>query len=264
MKTIPHTLSLLATVLLPLSASAQTPAPQQPTAKQLVSLVVAHQRTRGLTARGRMLITTPSSERRTLQILVKGRHEGNASEMLYLALYPQADKGRAVVIRKDGGDNVSGFIREPNGKTLNLTSERIKQPLFGSDITIEDLAEDFWTWPAPKLSGQDKVCHKDCYIVDCRPPKGLDASHAVVRAWISPETALPLRIESYLANGTLAKRTECRKLAKSGDHWGMEELTVESAAPGHRTNLDFSKGSRDIEVPATDFTPEGIAKSLQE
>ena len=69
---------------------------------------------------------------------------------------------------------------------------------------------------------------------------------------------------SYLANGTLAKLTECRKLAKSGDHWGMEELTVESAAPGHHTNLDFSKGSRDIEVPATDFTPEGIARLLQE
>jgi len=245
------------------SAPAQTAA-QPPTAKQLISQVVAHQHTRGLTARGRIVVTAPSAERRTLQFLIKGRHEGNASEMLYLALYPQADKGRAVVIRKDGGGNVSGFIREPNGKTTNLNSERMKQQLFGSDITIEDLAEDFWTWPSPKLSGQGAACRKDCYIVDCRPPKGRDASHAVVRVWINPETSLPLRIESYLANGTLVKRTECRKLVKSGDHWSMEELTVEPATPGRRTSLDFSKGARDIDVPTYDFTPDGIARLLQE
>lgn len=263
MKTLRSILLLLWAALLPPSARAQAPAPP-PTAKQLIALVVARQHTRGLTARGRLVVTAPSAERRTLQILIKGRHEGNSGEMLYLALYPQADKGRAVLIRKDGGGNVSGFLREPNGKTLGLTPERMKQPFFGSDITIEDLAEDFWTWPSPKLAGQGTVCRKDCYIVDCRPPKGRDSSHEVVRVWINPETSLPLRIESYLTNGTLVKRTECRKLVKSGDHWSMEELSVEPAAPGRRTSLDFSKGARDIDVPAYDFTPEGIAKSLQE
>ncbi len=259
----PIILLFLSASLLPLAAQIPAPAPA-PTAKQLAASVIAQQHTRGLTANGRMVITAPATERRTLQFLIHGRQDHEGSQMLYLALYPQADKGRAVVIRKGSDNDISGFIREPSGKIQNLKPERMKQPFFGSDITLEDLAADFWNWPSPKLAGQGTVCHKNCYIIDWCAPKGRDADHEIMRAWISPETSLPLRIESYLDNGTLIKRTECRKLVKSGNRWSMAELATETPATGGRTSIDFSKGALDVEVPATDFTPAGIAKILQE
>lgn len=86
----------------------------------------------------------------------------------------------------------------------------------------------------------------------------------MVKLWISPETALPLRMEMYSTAGRLTRRTECRNVVKSGGHYTMEKLTIESPATGQQTLLDFSRGSRDIEVPAQDFTPEGIALMLKD
>lgn len=263
MKHLIVTLLLLA-AFRPAIATAQSEPPKPITAKQLISMVVANQRTRGLSARGRMIINAPSAELRTLQILIKARHEGNSQQILYLALFPPTDKGRAVVIRKDGNAGITGFFREPDGKITSLSPDRIKQEIFGSDITIEDLVEEFWTWPSPRIVGSGEVSHRVCQIIESRPPKGHESSYSLVRAWINSETALPLRIESYGSDGKLVKRIECNRAVKSGDHWSIEDLTVAPSTPGHRTGVVFSKGSRDLEVPLSDFTSDGIARLLQD
>lgn len=242
--------------------AAETAAP--PTAKELIDKVVAAQRSSGFTARGRLVITKPSTPSRTVQFLVKGRHVGTTKEFLYLALYPATEKGRAVVVRRDGGGNLTGFTREPDGKSTALTRAGMKAPLFGSDLSIDEMTEDFWTWPNPVIAGQGAVCRRDCQIIDLRAPKGSDAAAALVRVWVSPETSLPLRLELYSSAGKLMKRTECKNIVKSGGHYSMEKLTIESPATGQQTEVDFSKGSRDIEVPAQDFTPEGIALLLKD
>ena len=252
----------LGLLLLPGFSSAEPPA--APTAKELLDKVVAARRTSGFTARGRMVISKTGAENRTIQFLVKGRQAGAVKDFLYLALYPAAEKGRAVMVHKDAAGALTGFIREPDGKTSALTTARMKHPLFGSDLTIDEMTEDFWNWPAPKITGQGTVVRRDCQIIDTRPPKGSDSAAALVRLWISPETSLPLRIEMYGADNKLLKRTECRNVVKSGGHYSMEKLTIESPAAGQQTLLDFSKGNRDVEVPAADFTAEGIAKMLKE
>lgn len=248
--------------LLPGIAVADPPAP--PTAKELLEKVVAARRTSGLTARGRLVIARPPVADRTIQFLIKGRQAGDTKDFLYLALYPAADKGRAVVVHKDAAGALTGFIREPDGKTSPLTPARLKQPLFGSDLTIDEMTGDFWHWPAPKITGQATVCRRECQIIETRPAKGADAAAALVRLWVSPETSLPLRIEMYGADNKLIKRTECRNIVKSGGHYSMEKLAIESPVAGQQTLLDFSKGARDVEVPAADFTPEGISKLLKE
>ncbi len=255
-------LAALCLCTLPAIARADNATP--PTAKELLEKVVAARRTAGFSARGRMVITRPSLADRTVQFLVKGRQSGNTKDFLYLALYPAADKGRAVVVHRNAAGNLTGFTREPDGKTSPLTQSRQKQPLFGSDLTVDELTEDFWTWPAPKITGQATVCRRNCQIIETRPPKGTDAAAALVRLWVSPETSLPLRIEIYGPDNKLIKRTECRNVVKSGGHYSMEKLTIASPVTGQQTLLDFSKGTRDIEVPAADFTPEGISKLLKE
>lgn len=255
-------LAVLCLCTLPAIAPAENTTP--PTAKELLEKVVAARRTAGLTARGRMVITRPGVADRTVQFLVKGRQAGNTKDFLYLALYPAADKGRAVVVHKNAAGTLTGFTREPDSRTSPLTPARLKQPLFGSDLTIDEMTEDFWNWPAPKITGQATVCRRECQIIETRPAKGTDAAAALVRLWVSPETSLPLRIEMYGADNKLIKRTECRNVVKSGGHFSMEKLTIESPVAGQQTLLDFSKGARDVEVPAADFTAEGISKLLKE
>lgn len=234
------------------------------TARQLMDQVLAARQTTGFSARGRMIITKAGQAGKTVQFLLKGRHTAAGSDFLYLALYPAAEKGRAVVVHRDKAGALTGFLREPDGKTTALNATLRRQPLFGSDLTVEDLTADFWHWPAPEFKGAEKVCRRDCRIIETRDPKPDKNGPALVRLWISPETSLPLRIESWSAENQLLRRTECTNVVKSGGRYNMEELTLESPAAGQRTGLDFSKGTRDLTIPAEEFTPGGVTKLLQE
>jgi hypothetical protein len=246
---------------LPFSALADPPAPV--TAKQLVEQVVAARKTSGFSARGRMVITKPGQAAKTVQFLVKGRQTASGSDFLYVALYPAADKGRAVVVHRKASGGITGFLRDPAGTATALNASHRQQPLFGSDLTIDELSADFWHWPAPEFKGTEKVCRRDCHIIESRAPKGDKSGTALVRLWISPETSLPLRIESYSADNKLMKRTECTNIVKSGSHYSMEEMTITSPATGQQTAVDFSKGARDIAVAPEEFTAEGITRLLQ-
>jgi hypothetical protein len=168
-----------------------------------------------------------------------------------------------VVVHRDQHAALTGFLREPDGKVTALTAAQRRQPLFGSDLTVEDLSADFWHWPAPEFKGAEKVCRRDCRIVEVRAPKGDKSGVALVRLWISPETSLPLRVESWSSDNKLLRRTECTNVVKSGARYNMEEISIESPAAGQRTALDFSKGSRDITVAEEEFTAPGIAKLLE-
>jgi hypothetical protein len=210
-----------------------------------------------------MVITKPGQAAKTLQFLLKGRQTAAGSDFLYLVLYPAADKGRAVVVHRDTTGRITGFLREPAGASTKLDASHRQQPLFGSDLTIDEMSADFWDWPAPEIKGTEKVCRRDCQMIETRAPKGSKSGTPFVRLWISPETSLPLRIDKYAADGKLLKRSECTNIVKSGGHFSMEKLTITSPATGQQTLVDFSKGSRDLTIAAEEFTPEGIAKLLQ-
>ena len=234
-----------------------------PTAKQLIDQAEAARRTSGFSARGRMVITKAGQAAKTLQFLLKGRQTASGSDFLYLTLYPAADKGRAVVVHRDNAGRITGFLREPAGTNTTLNASHRQQPLFGSDLTIDELSADFWHWPSPEIKGTEKICRRECSIIDTRAPKGDKSGTALVRLWISPETSLPLRIEKYSPDGKLLKRSECTNIVKSGSHFSMEKLTITTPSTGQQTLVDFSKGARDIAVAAEEFTPEGIAKLLE-
>lgn len=238
--------------------------PAELTARQLMDQVLAARQTTGFSARGRMVITKAGQPGKTVQFLLKGRHTAAGSDFLYLALYPAAEKGRAVVVHRDKAGALTGFLREPDGKTTTLNAPLRRQPLFGSDLTVEDLTADFWHWPAPEFQGAEKVCRRDCRIIETRDPKPDKNGPALVRLWISPETSLPLRIEFWSTANEMLRRTECTNVVKSGGRYNMEELTIESPAAGQRTALDFSKGARDLTIPAEEFTPAGVTNLLQE
>ena len=244
------------------ATGADTPAAANP-ARALMDQVVAARQTSGFSARGRLVISKGGETARTVQFLVKGRQTAAGSDFLYLALYPAAEKGRAIVVHRDPAGKITGFLREPAGTTTPLTAAQRHQPLFGSDLTVDEMSADFWHWPSVEIKGTEKVCRRDCQIVEAKPPKGEKTVTTLVKAWISPETSLPLRVETFSSDGKLLKRTECTNVVKSGGRYSMEKLVIDSPASGQQTLVDFSKGARDIAVPAEDFTAAGIARLLE-
>ncbi len=134
----------------------------------------------------------------------------------------------------------------------------MNRPYLDSDLTIEDLAEDFWQWPSQKISGEETINGEVCQILDSRPPDGARSAYSVIRSWISPEKLVPLRIEKFGRDRRLAKRFTVQKTTRRDGIWVPITTVVQSPESTRLTTLELSRGDRDVEIPLEEFSLERI------
>jgi hypothetical protein len=233
-------------------------------AGELIAQVVAARQTIGYRVRARLVRTTSGSQQRDVkQLLIKGRRKGDDSKVLYTILWPASLLGQTVVIEKTAGQTGRVWSFVPPDRTATLTPEDISGPFFGSDLSIEDLAEEFWHWPTQKIVGEEAVGQRRCEILESRPSADAATSYSLVRSWIAPDISLPLRVEKYGLDGKLMKRITAEKIAKrKNNFWTAANVIVEPADGRTRTVLEGTHADRDIEIPDEDFTIEQIKASL--
>ena len=229
-------------------------------ARQLVAKVVEANKTTGFRVRAKLVVTTANPEHREVkQLLIKRRTDGKTTTTLYQILWPAESKGQALLIERRG-DSVSGFLFEPPGTVKKLSGSLLSQPFFGSDLAIEDLAEDFWDWPSQKIVGDETIDKKLCTIVESRPPADAASSYLVVKTWIAPELALPLRVEKYGKNRRLVRRITADRIVKVNARWTAANIIIDPDGGNSRTVLEGSKSERDLDLPAAEFTLEAIKR----
>ena len=125
---------------------------------------------------------------------------------------------------------------------------------FDSDLTLEDLAEAFWLWPSRTVVGQEAIGEYQCVIVELRPPAGAETAYSSVKAWIAPDIAVALRVETFGADGHLAKRIGLYRVTRVGERWVPTILTVEPAAGRSRTVIEGARVEQDLHLHPIDFT----------
>jgi hypothetical protein len=230
------------------------------TAADLVAKVLSRQQTRGFVVRARLVTGEPGSERpAVVQVRTIGRRDGATTRLLCQALWPASLKGRAVYVQKDGPRAVSGFEFRPPDTVTDLAGDALSVPLFDTDLTLEDLAEEFWSWPGPVAAGSDKVNGKPCKVVELRPPAGVRTSYSLVTSCISPEQLLPLRIETYGKTGALVRRFVVTKAIRDDSGaWVPVKIQVETAGRTRVTTLEVSRGERNASVPLAEFSIEKL------
>ena len=234
-------------------------------ARELIAQVVAARQTSGYRVRARLVRTAAGSDREDVtQLLIKGRRDGDASKVLYQVLWPKRSQGETLVIEKSAGRDPRCWIFTPPDRVTVLTPERTGDRFFGSDLTIEDVAEEFWTWPTQKIIGEETVDQHRCAVLESRPAAGAATSYALVRTWIASDIALPLRIEKFGPDRRLIKRLTAERVMEQGDrHWTAGTVIVEPADGRTRTVLEGKRADRDIEIPGEEFTVEGIKTALR-
>jgi hypothetical protein len=230
------------------------------TAADLVAKVLSRQQMRGFVVRARLVTGEPGSKQQAVvQVRTIGRRDGSTTRLLCQALWPASFKGRAVYVLKDGPRAISGFEFEPPGTVTELAGDALSVPLFGTDVTMEDLAEEFWSWPDPVAGGSDKVNGKACRMVELRPPAGIRTAYSLVTSCISPEQSLPLRIEAYGKDGVLVRRFVVKKAIKDDSGaWVPVKIQIETTGRTRVTTLEVSRGERNASVPLEEFSVEKL------
>jgi hypothetical protein len=240
------------------TASAGTKQPARPlAAQQLVALVTTARRTQGFRIRAKLTHTIDGSEEPEVrQLLIKGRQDGDTRTISVQVLWPPSLEGQGLLL-VDGPGNFSGYrLGQPNATPL--TARSLSDAFLGSDLRIEDLVEEFWSWPTQRRAGEDTVGNRSCAIVESLPVN--TGAGGAVRSCISPELALPLRVDRLNADGTLARRILATRVVKQNGRWVIATIRVEPAGGGGRTILEGTKLDRDIDVPLSDLSIEQLEK----
>ncbi|MEO6784851.1 MAG: outer membrane lipoprotein-sorting protein [Chthoniobacteraceae bacterium] len=204
----------------------------------------------------RVRMEISGAKKETLQLQIKERRSKSATEVVYQVLWPKERKGESVLLRKIGNRPASGSVFTPPN-TLRTIAD-LKEPLLGSDLSYEDVVEDFFAWDRQAIVGTEAVDGVTCQILESKPGKGDRSIYGGVRSWIDLRRMVPLRVEKYSGSGQLVRRIETTRVVADAGHHIPANLAVSGARRGSSTELDGSRIKHDVAYTDRDFTTDGI------
>ena len=248
---------LLGAALLVSGVSAQDAVPS---AKDLAAQLSGNIQDNSAVVRLKMEVSKPSGGGKTvLQLQVKSRRTKSATDLVYQVLWPKERKGEAFLLRKSGGRAPTGSAFTLPDSLVAISSSKMKDGIFGSDLAYEDLVENFFAWENQAIVGTETIDRVACQILESKPGKGDRATYPKVRSWIDTKRMVPLRVEKYADSGKLAKRIDTTRVAKD-DTGRTVAASFSLQRPGQDslTEIEGSNIKHDVTLADSDFTPEAL------
>jgi outer membrane lipoprotein-sorting protein len=84
-------------------------------------------------------------------------------------LWPNERKGEAVLLRASPGRPPTGSLFVPPDKLRPHSSSQMNESLFGSDLSYEDVIENFYAWEHQAIAGTEVVDRFSCLILESKP-----------------------------------------------------------------------------------------------
>jgi hypothetical protein len=207
----------------------------------------------------KMEVKQPSGAKSTLQLQIKERRSKAVSDVVYQVLWPKDRKGESVLLRQSANRPPSCSLFVPPNSVKSLDASQMKEPLFGSDLSYEDVIENFFAWDHQDFAGTEVVDGVSCQILESKPGKAEQSAYARVRSWVDLTRIVPLRVEKYLPSGQVARRISTTRVVKEDkDRWIPASLTVLRPEQDSVTELDGSRNQRGVSFSDSDFMIEGI------
>jgi Outer membrane lipoprotein-sorting protein len=196
-----------------------------------------------------------------LQLQIKERRTKNTADVVYQVLWPKERKGEAVLLHKVDGGSAAGSLFMPPDRVTTLNGSQMSDSLFGSDLSYQDVIENFFAWENQTLVGNDVVNHVNCLILESRPGKAESSTYASVRSWIDPRRFVPLRVEKYMPGGRLARRIDTTRVATDDKgRFIPAGLTVRGLRTDSSTDLDGSRIKHGVVYADREFSPQGLGE----
>jgi len=192
-----------------------------------------------------------------LQLQIKSRATKTSTDLVYQVLFPKERKGESVLLRKSGG-RITGALFTPPAALGTLSSAKLDEPLFGSDLSYEDVIDNFFSWDHQTLVGNEAVDRVTCAILESKPGKGEHSTYSKVRSWIDLRRLVPLRVEKYGESGRLLRRIDTTRVV-TDDLGRSVPANISVRGPtGSTTELDGSRLKHGVKLTDADFSAEGL------
>jgi hypothetical protein len=206
----------------------------------------------------RLKMETPSKT--VLQLQVKSRRNASSTELIYQVLWPKPRKGEGFLLKKSGDRATSGTLLVLPNTFKTLSASDLKAGIFGSDLSYEDLVENFYSWSDQSIIGTEEVDRVACQVLESKPA-GSQSLYSKIQSWIDVKRMVPLRVDKYSRSGKLERRVLTTRVAK--DDNGREipaSFSVQGPDLGSPTLIEGASSKHDVSFTDADFTPAAIGK----
>jgi outer membrane lipoprotein-sorting protein len=197
-----------------------------------------------------------SGENQILQLQIKSRVSNATSDIVYQVLFPKERKGEAVLLHRSR-EKFSGTTFTPPDTVRPIASGQMNQPLFGSDLSYEDIIDNPFRWPQQAIVGTEGMDNIQCQILESKPGKGHSSSYSSVKTWVDSRRLVPLRVEKYDGSGKVVRRINIIRVLLDGN----DSLPADFKVYGPRgtvTEITGSRIKRGQIYADSEFTPQGL------
>src|SRR5439155_21573729 len=132
----------------------------------------------------------------SLQIQIKSRVSDSGADIVYQILFPKERMGESVLLHR-AGHKFSGTVFRPPNTVQPIGAGDMSQPLFGSDLSYEDIIDSPFGWSQQAIVGTEDMDGTPCQILESKPGKGHSSSYSSVKCWFDSRRLVPLRIDNY-------------------------------------------------------------------
>ena len=163
-------------------------------------------------------------------------------------VYEFQDQPLQIRVKLDPGAFTVEKRSSASGAWAPVTGAEKAQPIFGTDITYEDLGIDFVNWDDVAPLGTDSIKTLDAYVFEAKPGPSDHSRFASVRFWVSKLYWAFLRIDGTNSQGQTIKRVEVQDVMQIGKYVVFKEMKVSTMLPDRNdmasstTYIDISDG----------------------
>jgi len=191
-----------------------------------------------------------------LQVQIKSRVSAGAADIVYQILFPKERKGESVLLHR-AGNKFTATLFKPPSALKEIGAAEMKQALFGTDLSYEDIIDSPFAWSQQAIVGTQNIDRFPCQILESKPGKDHASSYASVKTWVDSSRMVPLQIEKYDSSGKVVRRVNITRMLLDGGDSLPADLEV-SGPGGSVTHITGSSIKRGINFPETEFTADGL------
>ncbi|MEO5753218.1 MAG: outer membrane lipoprotein-sorting protein [Chthoniobacterales bacterium] len=210
----------------------------------------------GASIRTQLEIRTNGGGKHVMQLQIKQRRTKDATDLAYLVIWPNDQKGKGVILHQTAGKAPTGVVIEPPNKVRALKASEMGNGLFDSDLAYQDAVENFFAWKEQAVVGTETIDNVSCQILESKPGSSAATIYGKVRSWIDLRRMVPMRVEKYSPSGERIRRIDTDRVAPDDQHRQIPaRLIVHGPRKNTVTELNGSGIKHDVSFSDADFRP---------
>ncbi|MGA2270257.1 MAG: outer membrane lipoprotein-sorting protein [Bryobacteraceae bacterium] len=229
-----------------------------PSAPELVNRVLELRRGASIRARGRMTYTDAGEHRKVFQISVLQKRLGEKVNLLWSVTDPPEARMRILAEIPLQGEPAVWFASAAKGEPVALPPQRWSAPILGSHLTIEDLVDDYFSWPSQVVTAEEPAGGKMSYVIRSEPAAQRFSSFASIVSGLDEETLVPMRILKHPRGAGAPKEIVCRGVRQSGRQWIASNIEVRIPGSPGSTRIVFTGGTETARIRDSEVDPKVV------